>query len=383
MSRYTIAGVLCTLPETAKITDNFEAHDYRAVLEDLGVRVVDAEVEPGLRVTLVHLQLGRGGRIRELRQVREDLALLLGARSVEVRTGYRDGRVTLEIGHAATEVAPVGLGDVFKVERPSGRVQGVAGMVLPWAAGLYPDGRPMVVDLADAPHVLIGGQTGSGKSSHLHALLLSMVMMNPPSDVELVLVDPKRVDLSLFRTLPHVRRPVITQQDEAMELVTELLAEVEFRYEEFQRAAVTDLLAYNKWASQKSGEDEMQRIVLVIDELAMLLTGKKGGELADRLTELAQVCRAAGLHIVAATQRPSATSLPTQLRSQLTTRLACRVATAADSRMILDSGGAEKLLGAGDSLVRWGGGELQRVQGVFVEKFYRAAVIEALGEIWG
>jgi DNA segregation ATPase FtsK/SpoIIIE, S-DNA-T family len=353
--------LLENLPRTATRDAGLSASTLRPLLRDLGIETSRVETEPGMRVSQAHIKVGSNVRIKQVRAMAEDLAIRLSVASVRVRSGVKSGMITLEFAHELDEVPTVSLGDVVDFDRAQE-------MALPWAVGLEADGAPMLVDLAEAPHVLIGGQTGSGKSSHLHSLVTSLAMLTMPSDVELIFVDPKQVDLVPFRDLPHVRRAPVTTPTDTAKLLRELSDEVEFRYQEFAHANVTDLAAYNRWAEATEGEETMPRMVLLIDELAMVMTGPTGEQLAEELTKLAQVCRAAGLHLVMATQRPSASSMPTQLRSQLTTRVACRMATVTDSRMILDAAGAEKLLGAGDSLIRWGGAEPVRVQGTFVTK---------------
>jgi DNA segregation ATPase FtsK/SpoIIIE, S-DNA-T family len=364
------------MPRLAVLKTEVEAAEVGQVLQDLGVPAEDIVLEPGLRLSLAHLRLGSSTRIRELRSLREDLALRLGVDSVQVRTGLREGCVTLEIPHQGGGSA-VGMGDVFEYDptHPDCIIPSFIGKDMPWAVGLHADGQPMVVDLCDASHVLIGGQTGSGKSSHLQSIMTGLVLANGTEGHDLYLVDPRRVDLVPFERLRNVQG-FATDQAQALEIVETLLEEVEFRFEEFQRAGVHDLLTYNAWVKTKKREKRMRWVLLVIDELAMVLSGKEGKELGQRLTLLSQICRAAGVIIVAATQRPSAVSLPTELRSELTTRVVCQVATAADSRMILDAPGAEKLMGAGDTLIRWGGGEPMRVQGTYVSTAWRDTVVQ-------
>lgn len=370
----TLQDIFNDLPKTAAFSEQVSAKRVRDALGDLGMTVKECEAEPGLRVSLVHVKLQKGSRVAEVRARAEDLSLLLQVPSIRVRTGLKAGWVTLEVGHEAPKGARVSIGDVVS------RYE--TGKALPWAAGMTASGEPMLMDLAEAPHVLIGGQTGSGKSSHLHSIVLSLSLLTTPHDVELVFIDPKRVDLYPLAGLPHVRKKVATTQAEAIGLVRWIAQEVEFRYEELQHSGCPDIATYNAWASATEGEAPLPRIVLVIDELSMLLSGKDGDVLASELTTLAQVCRAAGVHIVASTQRPAASAIPTQLRSQLTTRVACRVATATDSRIILDATGAEKLLGSGDTLIRWGGADAVRVQGTYISPAWREWLVDSLDLLW-
>jgi DNA segregation ATPase FtsK/SpoIIIE, S-DNA-T family len=359
------------LPRTASAATAINSTELTEVLESLGLAVEGLEVEPGLRVSLAHFKLLGSARLRDAKAVADDVMLRLGVTSVRVRTGLKRGHVTMELAHDSEAQVRVSLGDVLLGGDGGDRA-------LPWAVGLQANGTPVLVDLAEAPHALVGGQTGSGKSSHLHSLVLSLATLRRPEELELVLVDPKQVDLYPFRALPHVRRPVAKTVSDVRRLVSDLATEVEFRFQEFRQAGVPDIKAYNVWAAATEGEAPLWRIVVVVDELTMVFAGKEGAEVAESLTALAQVCRAAGVHLVLSTQRPSAQLIPTQLRSQLTTRVACRVATATDSRMLLDASGAEKLLGSGDSLVSWAGKEPVRVQGVLVTETWRTYLVELL-----
>lgn len=371
MQVQSVSNIIDQLPKTAQFDAVVPAAKIVRALRDLGLHGVDVQVEPGFRVSTAHLALPKASRVRDIRSLAEDLALRLEVASVRVRTGLKTGRVTLELAHEAPATTRISLGDVLNPET------GMT-MALPWAIGTTVNGTPMMVDVAEAPHVLIGGQTGSGKSSHLHSLVMSLSLMVDPSALELVFVDPKQVDLVAFRDLPHVRREVLTSLPQVQALVRELLTETDFRYREFALAGKTDLSAYNAWAMETPGEEPMPRMVVIMDELSMLMVGREGQGLADDLTQLAQTSRAAGIHLVLATQRPSAATMPTQLRSQLTTRVACRMATATDSRMVLDATGAEKLLGAGDTLVRWGGAEPVRIQGTYVSRTWRDWLVNEL-----
>lgn len=366
-----VGDIVNVLPETAVIDPGLNASVIEAGLRIVGLDGISVDFVPGVRVSTAFLTLPRGIRLKQVRERLDDLALRLAVpMGIRIRKDSRPGTVALEIPHQSASDVKVGLGDVlaraedFDVE-------------LPWLVGLSADGAGVITDIAAAPHVLIGGQTGSGKSSHLHALMASLAIFTDPDEVEIILVDPKRVDLVRFRDLPHVRKEPIVTVDGFSALLTHLEHEVKFRFEELAHANVPDLKAYNQWAFDTAGEEQMERIIVVIDELATVLAGPKGKLNGERLTALAQVCRAAGVHIVAATQRPSATSLPTQLRSQLTSRVACRVASSMDSRLILDTTGAESLLGHGDSLVQWGCGPV-RVQGTYVSDAWLSWITDTI-----
>lgn len=329
------------------------------------------DIIPGVRVTQARVTFGSDILLRRLRALQEDLAHRLHVHSATLRPVQ--GGVVFELAHDPVEGSVVSLGDVL-----AGADLALPDMQLPWAVGLAMDGTPIIRDLADAPHVLIGGVTGSGKSAFLQSMVLSLALARTPQELELVFVDPKQVDLAELEALPHLKRPICTTPEDVQALLVTLESEVAFRYEEFNLAGVQDLAGYNAWATATEGEETMPRIVVVIDELAFLLSNDTDDAMATSLTRLAQVSRAAGIHLVAATQRPSAQVLPTQLRSQFATRLSCRVATAADSRLVLDETGAEKLAGMGDALLKWGGGETLRVQGVYINASWRKWLREAI-----
>lgn len=243
------------------------------------------------------------------------------------------------------------------------------------ALGLDIAGRPVYADLSSTPHLLIAGATNSGKSIGIAGILTSLILRNTPKDMRLVLIDPKQVELSLFEGLPHLMCPVITNVQEVPGVLRALVREMERRYEQLKKAGVRNIASYSaKAAIEASALDAMPFIVTVIDELADLMM--QCPDVEQLIVRLAQKARAVGIHLVVATQRPSADIVTGLIKANVPSRIAFSVASQIDSRVILDQGGAEKLLGRGDMLFRpiESGEKSTRVQGAYVSEDEVAAV---------
>ena len=316
----------------------------------------------GPQVEVARLKTRAKERLKTLRVALPDISLRVGA-NIRLSPRFSECHVDVEIPRA--ESSPVSLSDVIFSDINNDVPRRVEA-ALPWAVGVTATGGAVICDLAQAPHVLISGTTGSGKSAALEAMIMSLVAAVSPDDLEFILVDPKRVSLTPFETLPHVRRDVITDATTVEQLCVRLREEMAIRYEAFQQAGVTDIAGFRAKSETDTSLYAMRRVVVVIDELADLVTAPNGKVIEGHLIALAQMARAAGIHLVCATQRPSAAILSTQLRSQLPTRLVFAVASAMDSRVAMDEAGAEKLCGRGDALLKWAGGTAIRLQGVFL-----------------
>ena len=243
------------------------------------------------------------------------------------------------------------------------------------AVGLGKDnsGRYIVADIAKMPHVLIAGQTGSGKSVCINAIITSILFRSSPEEVKLILIDPKVVELSIYNDIPHLVCPVVTDPKKAASALDWAVAEMTKRYKLFAERGVRDIKGYNK--SLKKGERLMPQMVIIIDELADLMMVSPG-EVEDSICRLAQLARACGMHLVIATQRPSVNVITGIIKANIPTRIAFSVASQVDSRTMIDHGGAEKLLGNGDMLFVPNGMKSIRVQGAWVSDEEVHAIVE-------
>jgi len=316
-------------------------------------------VQPGPVVVQFELELAAGTKSSKVVGLQSDLARSMAAYSVRV-VGNIPGKnvIGIELPNAKREM--VGLREVLASQKFSLKKQ-----MLPLALGVDIAGKPVVVDLAKMPHLLVAGTTGSGKSVAVNAMICSMLMTHTPETLRLIMVDPKMLELSMYDDIPHLLVPVVTSPHKANKALAWAVFEMERRYKMLSEAKVRNLAGYNA-AVKVAGDGEiLPLIVIVIDELAdlMMVSGK---EVEQSICRLAQKARAAGLHLILATQRPSVDVITGLIKANLPSRLACKVSSKIDSRTILDQMGAEQLLGMGDSLFLNGGGDLQRVHGAFV-----------------
>ena len=237
-------------------------------------------------------------------------------------------------------------------------------------------GNPIFADITKMPHMLIAGATGSGKSVALHSLILSLLYKNGPDSLKFVMIDPKRVELSAYNDLPHLISPVVTDGKKTIAVFRWAIKEMEHRYELLEGAGNRDIKSYN--ASHKN--DALPYLVMVIDELADLMAAH-GREIEGSIVRIAQMARANGIHLVLATQRPSVEVITGLIKANITSRMALQVASQVDSRTILDSAGAEKLLGGGDMLfISSEFSKPKRIQGAYVGEDEIKAVTEFIRE---
>ena len=241
-------------------------------------------------------------------------------------------------------------------------------------------GNYIVGDCSKLPHMLIAGTTGSGKSVCINSLLISMLYKSTPEELRLIMVDPKMVELGIYNGIPHLLIPVVTDPKKAAGALQWAVTEMMKRYRLFAEAGVRELSSHNHWAEGQEGVDPLPKVVIVIDELAdlMLVAAK---EVEESICRVAQMGRAAGMHLVIATQRPSADVITGLMKANIPSRIAFAVASSLESRIILDNTGAEKLVGKGDML--WfplGSGKPLRVQGCFISDEEVAAVVGSVKE---
>lgn len=329
------------------------------------VRVVAVNEGPAVTQFCVRpLSVQRGGKerrvpVRRILALQNDLALMLAAAPVRIEAPV-PGKSYVGIEVPNTEVAVVRLAGVMAA-REFQRLRSPLALAL----GRDVSGRPVVADLARLPHLLIAGATGSGKSVAISSMIVSWLMRNSPQQVRLLLVDPKRVELTAFNGVPHLVAPVVTDVEEVLRALTWVLLQMDDRYRAFARAGVRDLAGYNRWTRGRE-ETPLPRLVVIIDELADIMMGA-GEEAEHLLARLAQMARATGIHLVVATQRPSVDVVTGLIKANFPARLAFAVTSQVDSRVILDIPGAEALLGRGDALfMRPDSARLIRLQGCFV-----------------
>ena len=325
-------------------------------LADLGVeaRVVRAVVGP--RVTRYELRLGSGVKVGKVRNLQQDIAYALAATEVRILAPI-PGKSAVGVEVPNTRPAKVTLGDVFR-EYPDAN-----DWTLPVGLGKDISGRAVFFDLAEMPHLLVAGTTGSGKSVMLNGLLTSLLLTTDPRQVKMVLIDPKRVELSPFGRIPHLITPVVTDVKKAANALQWAVAEMERRYEVLERMGSRSLEGYNLRA-----ETPMPYVVIVIDELADLMM-QAGAKVEDAIVRLAQKARAVGIHLVVATQRPSVDVITGMIKANVPSRIAFAVSSQVDSRVIMDAGGAEVLLGMGDMLFKPVSAlRPSRVQGAFISE---------------
>jgi S-DNA-T family DNA segregation ATPase FtsK/SpoIIIE len=326
-------------------------------LRNFGVEARLLGVVSGPHVSRYELQLAPGTKVSKVAQLRDDLAYALASTDIRILAPIPGKKaVGVEVPNQRRRL--VRLGDIY-----DGRPKGSSPLAV-WL-GKDVSGQSVWTDLALMPHALVAGTTGSGKSGSINAMLCSVLLHASPNEARLVLVDPKRVELNHYERLPHLLTPVVTNPRMAANVLANLIGEMESRYAVMGEARTRNLAELNR-TRIKAGEAPLPHILCVIDELADLMMVAPA-EVEDSIIRLAQKSRAVGIHLVLATQRPSTDVITGTIKVNIPARIAFSVASQVDSRVILDQGGAETLLGQGDMLFRpVGTSRLQRLQGAFV-----------------
>jgi S-DNA-T family DNA segregation ATPase FtsK/SpoIIIE len=335
-------------------------------LADFGIKVQVVGVQPGPVVTRFEIELAPGIKASRITSLAKDLARSLSVTSVRV-VEVIPGKTYVGIELPNKDRETVLLSEVLETEQYA---HSKATLVL--ALGKDISGYPVIVDLVKMPHLLVAGTTGSGKSVGINTMLISLLYKSSPEDVRLILVDPKMLELSVYEDIPHLLTPVVTDMKEAASALRWCVAEMERRYSLMAQVGVRNIAGYNKKVCTKLQKDpkedveKLPHIVIVIDEFAdmIMVVGKKVEQLIARI---AQKARAAGIHMILATQRPSVDVITGLIKSNIPTRISYQVSSRIDSRTILDQQGAEQLLGHGDMLYLPPGlGTPVRVHGAFV-----------------
>ncbi|MED4582119.1 FtsK/SpoIIIE family DNA translocase [Brevibacillus choshinensis] len=325
-------------------------------LKSFGVNATVSEVHRGPAVTRYEVQPATGVKVSRIVSLTDDLALALAAKDIRIEAPI-PGKSAIGIEVPNSEVAVVSLREVLEAPQ----YQDAPGK-LTVALGRDISGEPIVADLTKMPHLLVAGATGSGKSVCINGLIMSILFKASPEEVKLMMVDPKMVELNVYNGIPHLLAPVVTDPRRASVALKKVVAEMERRYNLFAKTGSRNIEMYN---AQVEGTP-LPYIVVIVDELADLMMVAPG-EVEDAICRLAQMARASGIHLIIATQRPSVDVITGVIKANIPSRIAFGVSSMADSRTILDMGGAEKLLGRGDMLsLPMGASKPIRVQGAFV-----------------
>ncbi len=331
------------------------ANIIKRTLESFGIMVEMGEINVGPKVTRFTLKPAEGVKLSRITALNQDLALALAAHPIRIEAPIPGkSLVGIEVPNKAAAVVRLG----SLINYPEFAESGL----LSFAVGRDVTGEPMFANIAKMPHLLVAGSNGSGKSVTIHSIILSLLYKNSPKTLKLIMIDPKRVELSVYAGIPHLIAPVVTQSKKAMGVFRWALNEMDKRYELFERAGSRDLASYNK----KNPTEAMPAIVIIVDELADLMS-TYGKEVEGSIVRLAQMARATGIHLILSTQRPSVEVVTGLIKANIPARIALQVASQIDSRTILDMSGAEKLLGGGDMLIA-ASDKPKRIQGAFVSE---------------
>ena len=324
---------------------------------NIDVSLVNAKVGP--RITQYEFELAPGTKINEITNLNKEIAMGLAVKQIAITPV--EGSTTLGIQVPNKDDSSVSLDDVMENSDKSG---------VSMALGKDTNGNAVSADILKLQHILIGGTTGSGKSACINSMICSLIQTYSPDQVKLILIDPKKVELSAYKSIPHLLMPIVTDPQKAADTLDELTKTMDKRYSDFEKVGVKNIESYNNLVNKynKSGKSAklMPYIIVIIDELAdlMMTAGKQVEGSIQRLTQLA---RAAGIHLIVATQRPSVDVVTGVIKSNINSRIAFATPSSVDSRTILDQGGAEKLLGKGDMLYKpLGSSNATRIQGAFV-----------------
>ncbi len=354
------------------------ARKLQDTLHNFGVNVTITDVSCGPTVTRYEMQPEQGVKVSKIVSLTDDIKLNLAATDIRIEAPI-PGKAAVGIEVPNENNSTVMLRDLIQSEAfrdcPS---------KLAFAAGKDIGGRPVIADIGKMPHLLIAGATGSGKSVCINTIIISLLYKATPDEVKLIMIDPKVVELSAYNGIPHLFIPVVTDPKKAAGALNWAVAEMMERYDKFAQYNVRDLKGYNAKVAALDGiEDEnkpkkLPQIVIIVDELADLMMVAPG-EVEDAICRLAQLARAAGIHLIIATQRPSVNVITGLIKANMPSRIAFSVSSGVDSRTILDMNGAEKLLGKGDMLFYPQGYQKpSRVQGAFVSDQEVSAVVDFL-----
>jgi len=326
-------------------------------LEDFSIQGTITEAHPGPVITMFEFEPAAGTKMNKVISLSEDIGRAMGGRAIRIARIPNKTAIGIEIPN--NNRAIVSLRDILEhgsfIKSPS---------KLTLAVGVNTNGTPVIADLIRMPHLLVAGTTGSGKSVCLNTMVTSILYKASPDDVKMLMIDPKMIELSAYDNIPHLIHPVITHPKEATEGLRKMVFEMERRYRMIAEMGAKNIESYNRMVS---AEQKLPFIVIVIDELAdLMFTASSEAEAA--IVRLAQMARAAGMHLIIATQRPSVDVITGIIKANFPTRIAFRVTSKIDSRTILDTNGAEQLLDKGDMLMLLPGARMDRLHGAYISE---------------
>lgn len=356
------------------------AMKLQQILKDFGVNVTVTDVSCGPSVTRYELQPEQGVKVSRILALADDLKLNLAVTDIRIEAPI-PGKAAVGIEVPNKENTMVTLRELLSSEEFNSHKSNLA-----FAVGKDIGGKTVITDIAKMPHLLIAGATGSGKSVCINTLIMSLLYKSAPEDVRLIMIDPKVVELSAYNGIPHLLIPVVTDPKKAAGALNWAVAEMTRRYQLFADCQVRNLEGYNakvqslEMIQAEDKPEKLPQIVIIVDELADLMMVAPG-DVEDAICRLAQLARAAGIHLIIATQRPSVNVITGLIKANMPSRLAFAVSSGVDSRTILDMNGAEKLLGKGDMLFYpYGYPKPVRIQGAFVSDDEVSAVVSYLRE---
>jgi S-DNA-T family DNA segregation ATPase FtsK/SpoIIIE len=363
-------GILRRAPAASELSGDVAERTAAALVQTLAHFGVDATIVgqiSGPRVTRYELQLAPGTKVSKVAALKDDLSYALATTEIRILAPIPGKQA---VGVELPNLSPnlVTLGDIF---------DDLPATASPLAVWLGKDisGTAVWTDLARMPHLLIAGTTGSGKSGCINTILTSVLLRSTPDDVRMILIDPKRIELGFYESIPHLLTPVVSSPKQAAAALANVVAEMERRYEKLSAVRARNLAEANRTLRQR-GERAMPYLLVVIDELADLMMISPQ-DVEDAVIRLAQKSRAVGIHLVLATQRPSVDVITGMIKANVPSRIAFAVSSQTDSRVILDQAGAESLLGQGDMLFKpLGTSRLQRVQGAYVSEEEIALIVD-------
>lgn len=373
-------------PNTGDIKAN--ANIIKRTLANFGIEVEMDEITVGPTVTRYALKPAEGVKLSKIVGLQNDLALSLAAHPIRIEAPI-PGKSLVGVEIPNKTKSTVGLATLLADEKFRNSTK-----ALTIALGRGISGKAMFGNLAKMPHCLVAGTTGSGKSVTIHSMITSLLYRNGPEDLKFILIDPKRVELTLYNKIPHLLTPVITDAKKTILALKWAAKEMDRRYDILEAESVRDIESYhqnilgNKSSSsknstleedEKKAPDRMPYIIIIIDELADIMTTYPR-ELESAIVRLAQMSRAVGIHLILSTQRPEVNVITGLIKANIPARIALKVSSQIDSRTILDAGGAEKLLGAGDMLYSSGDAQPERLQSAFISEFEVKKVVKYLSD---